>query len=49
MEALPNGGTCDIFLRIWIDDEHAIMEAVHIPRHQQEDGLPLRRVSDGER
>ena len=42
MEALPNSGACDIFLRIWINDKYANLETVHLQRYQREEGFPLR-------
>ena len=42
MEALPDSGTGDIFLRIWTNNEYADLEAVHLQRYQREEGFPLR-------
>ena len=42
MEALPDRGTSDIFLRIWTSDEYADLAAVHLQRYQREEGFPLR-------
>jgi len=41
MEALPDGGTCNIFLRIRTTDEYADLEAVHLQRYQREERFPL--------